>query len=231
MVFILRRDPVDTVWTTRTKLGMSFETFRHFENEIMQCLKTDIPPFTVKSLFNTVAVFLYIHTLRSHIDPHSTQSQFTYVNTWVITCSYWNIIVWIPITCSPGLLESTRRMVKLICVLYCPDNKAQHIALGLTRWHIKGWSQNVWHFEGDIFKCTLWNEDYCILFNFSDSISLRCVPNDPIDNKQALVQVMSGHRIGNKPLPGPTMIEFNEAIYDVKCPEWDYLSTLQVPVP
>ena len=36
-------------------------------------------------------------------------------------------------------------------------------------------------------------------------------PIDPIDNKSALVQVMTCHPYGDKPLPEPIMTQFNDA--------------------
>ena len=37
-------------------------------------------------------------------------------------------------------------------------------------------------------------------------ISLKCVPNGPIDNKSALVQIMAWCRTGDKPLSEPMMV-------------------------
>ena len=59
----------------------------------------------------------------------------------------------------------------------------------------------------NIFKCSLLNESDVIPIQ----ISTKFVPRRPVDNKPALVQVMSWHRIGDKPLPEPTMIQFNDA--------------------
>ena len=42
-------------------------------------------------------------------------------------------------------------------------------------------------------------------------ISLKFVPNGPIDNKSALVQVMAWRRTGDKPLPEPMMTQFIDA--------------------
>ena len=41
------------------------------------------------------------------------------------------------------------------------------------------------YFADDIFKCIFLDENYCILIQ----ISLKCVPNDLIDDKTALVQI------------------------------------------
>ena len=42
-------------------------------------------------------------------------------------------------------------------------------------------------------------------------ISLKVVPEGPINNKVALVQVMAWHHIGVKPLPGPVFAQFIDA--------------------
>ena len=49
----------------------------------------------------------------------------------------------------------------------------------------------------DIFKCIFFNENTRILIQ----ISLKFVPNGPIDNKSALVRVMAWRQAGDKPLP------------------------------
>ena len=48
----------------------------------------------------------------------------------------------------------------------------------------------------DNFKCNFFNENYIIPIWFS----LKFVLKSPIDNKQALVQVMAWYQTGNKPL-------------------------------
>ena len=57
--------------------------------------------------------------------------------------------------------------------------------------------QNGRHFAEDIFICMFLNEKFCIFI----WISLKFVPNGPIDKKWALVQLMAWRRIGSKPLP------------------------------
>ena len=42
-------------------------------------------------------------------------------------------------------------------------------------------------------------------------ISLKFVPKGPIDNIQALVQIMDWRRTGDKPLSEPIMTQFNDA--------------------
>ena len=55
----------------------------------------------------------------------------------------------------------------------------------------------------------------CIFLNENDripiQISLKLVLGSPIDNKQALVQVMACRRTGNKPSPESMLAQFTEA--------------------
>ena len=55
--------------------------------------------------------------------------------------------------------------------------------------------QNGHHFPDDIFKCIFLNENVWILIK----ISLKCVPEDPINNIPALVQIMAWRLPGDKP--------------------------------
>ena len=56
---------------------------------------------------------------------------------------------------------------------------------------------------------------YCVFVNenvwISIKISMKFVPNDPINNSPALVQIMACRRPGNKPLSEPVMAEFTDA--------------------
>ena len=63
------------------------------------------------------------------------------------------------------------------------------------------------HFADDIFRCNFVNEKFCILIQ----ISMKFVPNGPIDDMGALVQVMAWHRIGDNPLPEPMLTPFTDA--------------------
>ena len=58
------------------------------------------------------------------------------------------------------------------------------------------------HFADDIFTCIFFNENCCILIEFS----LKYVRKGPIDNNRALVQIMAWRRSGDKPLSEPMMI-------------------------
>ena len=62
--------------------------------------------------------------------------------------------------------------------------------------------QNGRHFADAIFKCIFLNENVWILIK----ISLKFVPRGPINYIPALVQIMAGHRPGDKPLSGPMMV-------------------------
>ena len=56
----------------------------------------------------------------------------------------------------------------------------------------------------NIFNHIFLNENDRILIQ----ISLKYVPRSPIDNKSALVQVMTWCPTGDKPLPEPMMTQF-----------------------
>ena len=62
--------------------------------------------------------------------------------------------------------------------------------------------QNGRHFPDDIFKCIFLNENVWI----SISISLKFVPEGPINNIPALVQIMAWRRPGDKPLSEPMQV-------------------------
>ena len=62
--------------------------------------------------------------------------------------------------------------------------------------------QNDRHFADDIFRCIFsWMKSFCILIK----ISLKFVPEGPINNNPALVQIMAWRRIGDKPLSAPML--------------------------
>ena len=59
--------------------------------------------------------------------------------------------------------------------------------------------ENGRHFPDDIFKCIFLNENVRI----SIKISLKFVPNGPLNQIPALVQIMAWRRSGDKPLSEP----------------------------
>ena len=82
------------------------------------------------------------------------------------------------------------------------------------------------HFADDIWRCILVNEYFSILIK----ISLKFVPEDPIDNEAALVQVMAWHRTDVKPLPEPMLTQFTDAymrhhatVYSTICSDADLI--------
>ena len=62
--------------------------------------------------------------------------------------------------------------------------------------------QNRRHFADDIFKWIFLNENIWIPIK----ISLKFVPQGPINNIPALVQIMAWRRPGDKPLSGPMVV-------------------------
>ena len=75
--------------------------------------------------------------------------------------------------------------------------------------------QNGRHFADGIFKCIFVNENVWIPIK----ISLTFVPQVPINNIPALVQIMAWHRPGDKPLSGPMMVRLPAHIC-VTRPQW-----------
>ena len=71
-------------------------------------------------------------------------------------------------------------------------------------------------FADNIFRCILTNDKLCILIK----ISLKFVPKGPIDNNQALVQIMAWRQIGDKPLSEPMLTRFTDT-YMVPKGRWD----------
>ena len=75
--------------------------------------------------------------------------------------------------------------------------------------------QNGRHFADDIFKCIFLNENVWIPIK----ISLKFVPQGPINNIPALVQKMAWRRPGDKPSSGPMMVRLPTHIC-VTRPQW-----------
>ena len=75
--------------------------------------------------------------------------------------------------------------------------------------------QNGRHFADDIFKCIFVNE----IVRISIKISLKFVPEGPVNNIPALVQIMAWRRPGDKPLSEPVMVSLLTHIC-VTRPQW-----------
>ena len=85
-----------------------------------------------------------------------------------------------------------------------------HICVTRPQWvnnPLRPW-QNRCHFADDVFKCNFMNENVWIPIK----ISLKFVPEGPINSISALVLIMAWHRTGNKPLSEPMMTQFNDAV-------------------
>ena len=75
--------------------------------------------------------------------------------------------------------------------------------------------QNGRHFPDNIFKWIFLNENVWIPIK----ISLKFVPQGPIDNIPSLVQIMAWRQPGNKPLSEPMMVSLPTHIC-VTRPQW-----------
>ena len=75
--------------------------------------------------------------------------------------------------------------------------------------------KNGHHFADDVFKCIFLNENVWILLQ----ISLKFVPNGPINNISSLAQIMAWRRPGDKPLSEPMMVSLLTHIC-VARPQW-----------
>ena len=87
-----------------------------------------------------------------------------------------------------------------------------------------GQRQNGHHFTDDTFKCIFVNENVRIPIK----ISLKFVPEAPINNIPALVQIMAWRRPGDKPLSEPMMVSLLTHIC-VTLPQYREYSTKSVP--
>ena len=79
--------------------------------------------------------------------------------------------------------------IKHILLVYdtrsCIENDSLYVS-----WHLLNTvrpKQNYWHFTDEIFKCIFFNKNVWISLTFS----LKFVPNVPIDNILAMVQIMA----------------------------------------
>ena len=79
--------------------------------------------------------------------------------------------------------------------------------------------QNGRHFADDIFKCILFNGNVWIPI----TISLKFVPQGPINSILELVQIMAWCQAGNKPLCEPKVVRLLVHIC-ITQPQWIYMS-------
>ena len=87
--------------------------------------------------------------------------------------------------------------------------KKMHLKMSSAKWRLFCLGLNVLtllpqhKMATDIFKSFSWMKSFLI----SIPISPKFVPNGPIVNKSALVQVMAWRRTGDKPLPDPINVD------------------------
>ena len=84
--------------------------------------------------------------------------------------------------------------------------------------------QNGRYFADDIFECIFFNEKEWI----SIKIPLKVVPEGPINNILALVQIMAWRRPGDKPLSEPMMVRLPTHMCVIR-PQWVKLLPMQWP--
>ena len=107
----------------------------------------------------------------------------------MVICHQW-FRWWLVVESAPSYYWSTL-VFKLMPILQWKSGDYQH-----TEW---GQYKNVQQFPDDVFKFTFFNENYCILIQFS----LEYVTKGPVDNTPALFQIMAWRRRGVKPLSVP----------------------------
>ena len=96
--------------------------------------------------------------------------------------------------------------------MICWTRRCRHIHQQLT--HLRP-RQNGHHFADDIFKCIFLDENVWITIK----ISPKFVPQGPINNIPALVQIMAWRRPGDKPLSEPMMVRLPTNICATR-PQW-----------
>ena len=124
-----------------------------------------------------------------------------------------------------GFTKNLKFNLNIICEkgTCAPEEKYKHysnecIPLKLT--HLPP-GQNGQHFADNIFRCIFVNEKFCNLFR----ISLKFVPQGPIDNNQSLIQIMAWRWPGVKPLSEPMMVYLPTHIC-VTQPQWVHVKNV-----
>ena len=111
-------------------------------------------------------------------------------------------------------------------LLYLHRQRYPYLYLNRTWWvNTLRTTQNGRHFADDIFKCIFLNENIWIPIK----ISLKFVPNGPINNIPSLVQMMVWRRPGAKQLSEPMMVSLLTHIC-VTRPQWvnDWVHSVQI---
>ena len=110
------------------------------------------------------------------------------------------------------LNDQHRRRRHRQSTVYLPRNGPMTLVSGVDTLRPR---QNGHHFPDDIFKFIFLNENAWIPIK----ISLKFVPQGPINNIPALVQIMAWRRPGDKPLSEPMMVRLPTHIC-VSRPQW-----------
>ena len=98
----------------------------------------------------------------------------------------------------------------------CPCNPWEtHLILSIIQINTLRPRQHGRHFPDDSFKWIFLNENVWI----SIEVSLKFIPNGPINNITALVQIMAWRRPGDKPLSEPMMVNLPTHIC-ITQPQW-----------
>ena len=118
------------------------------------------------------------------------------------------------ITGKPSYYRGGRyRQVSLYVIHFlCWQRIVSRDKLTLNTWRSR---QNGRRFPDNIFKCILLKGNAWI----SLKISMKFVPQGPINNIPSLVQIMAWRRPGDKPLFGPMMVKLSTHIC-VTRPQW-----------
>ena len=99
---------------------------------------------------------------------------------------------------------------------HCWSRSMSPYGVTMTQWvNTLRPGQNGLHFPDDIFRCIFLNENAWI----SSKISLKFVPNGPVNNIPALVQIMAWRRTSDKPL-SETMMTSLQTHICVTLPQW-----------
>ena len=110
------------------------------------------------------------------------------------------------------LASNDANKIRFIWNLYI--NKYMYVLIDLAFNTLRP-RQNGRHFAVDTFNHIFLNENVWILIK----ISLKFVPKGPINNIQALVQIMAWRRPGDKPLSEPMMVSLLTQLC-VTRPQW-----------
>ena len=115
-----------------------------------------------------------------------------------------------------GLIPPIKSILPKGPYLPCVSMVGRALLAGYA-WYINPlrWIQNWPHFADDVSKCIFLNENVWI----SLKISLKIVPEIPINNISPLGQIMAWHWPGNKPISEPMMVSLLTHIC-VTQPQW-----------